>query len=238
MAKIGQKPSLDTVDAFRGVLDFYQWCDLNIVRSWPQWRPKERSPEVVAAQIPFAYLNQLAGTLSTSVSDSYRELASSTGLTWKDYLNRLYINPTIGDTMTPSDADYVLTSEAEMKLVILDPEVQKAIHNNIAVSVGWTDIDLTPDVSPYATVAIMRGKLQCNSANLVNDYGMTMRGKGQTQAVDLVHWWAGVVSAFCLVNDVIVPLDINRKLQYKIDIPVGGGSIYATIWVVGYGWEV
>lgn len=238
MAKIGALPGKDVIDAFRGKLDFYTWCELKIVRKWPRAPGRKRAPAVVAAQAPFAYINKLAGSLPASVVESYQELAQASSLSWKDFLNRLYINATIEDHPIPTDEDYVLSSEKPMRIYILDPEVQKAVHNNIAVSVPWTDIDLTAEVPLAATHAIIRAKLQCNSGAAVNDYGITLREKGATQGVDCVHWWAGVTTAFCCINDSIVPLDANNKIQYKVDIPGGGGSVFVNIWIVGYWYEV
>jgi hypothetical protein len=97
LAKIAQMPAQDVIDGYRGVLDFYTWCDLNIVRKWPKTPGRNRSAAVVAAQVPFTYINKLASTLSPSVIDAYKEMALGTGLTWKDYLCRLYINATIND---------------------------------------------------------------------------------------------------------------------------------------------
>lgn len=238
MALLKQLPAKDVVDALRGKLDFYTWCNLNIVRKWPRRPSLPHSPRKVAAQVPFAYINKLASTLPAEVVESYQVLAPDSGMVWKDYLTRLYINASIDDTIAPRDEDYVLTSEKLMRIVVLDPEVQKASHSGISASVDWTDIELFDDTPAAATHAIMRAKLQCNSGDTVNDYGITMREKGGGQSQDCVHWWAGVATAFCVINDIVVPLDSNKRIQYKIDIPAGGGSVYATIWIVGYYYEL
>lgn len=94
MAKIAQMPSQAIIDSFRGYLDFYKWCDLNIVRKWPRAPGRSRAPAVVAAQVPFAYVNQQASELPGYVIDTWKAMAQSGGLTWKDWMNRAYISGT------------------------------------------------------------------------------------------------------------------------------------------------
>lgn len=238
MAKISQLPSKNIVDAFRGKLDFYTWCNLTIVRKWPHAPGRNRVAAVVATQAPFAYINKLAATLPANVVDTYKELSSNSGMLWKDYLTRLYINGSIDDTMSPRDEDYIFTGEQNMRIVILDPEVSKASHSGISDSVPWTDIDVSDQVPAAATHAIIRAKLQCNSGDIVGDYGITLREKGGGQSQDCVHWWAGMITAFCSINDTVVPLDANKELQYRVNIPDGGGSVYVTVWIVGYYYEL
>lgn len=234
MAKLGALPSKATIDGFRGVLDFYTWCELNIVRKWPKWTKEARTQAVIDAQVPFTYINKLASTLTEPVVEPYVTEASGTGLTWKDFVNRDYINGRTNFSSYQTEGPPADEYGEDMILVILDSEVQKVFHNNIAASVGWTDIDVAPQVTADTTHAIMRIKLQCNSGAAVNDYGMTMRQKGGAQGIDCVHWWAGVTTAFTQINDIIVPLDEAKKLQYKIDIPAGGGNVFAWIWIIGH----
>jgi len=94
---------MDIVDSLRGVLDFYTWCDLNIVRSWPRAPGRTRAPAVVATQVPFAYINTVASTLPADVIDAYKELADGTGLSWKDFVCRLYINASLKDHLYPPE---------------------------------------------------------------------------------------------------------------------------------------
>jgi len=92
MAIIKSMPSKDVVDGFRGVLDYYTWCDLVIVRSWPTRQKPHTSPREAAARERFIYINKLAPTLPPNVKATLEELAASGGLTWKDWLNRLYLS--------------------------------------------------------------------------------------------------------------------------------------------------
>jgi len=103
MAKVGAMPGKDIVDALRGKLDFYTWCNLNIVRSWPRAPGRNRAPAVVATQGPFSYINKMASTLPADVIAPYKTLADGSGLAWKDFLVRYYINGSINEFMYPPE---------------------------------------------------------------------------------------------------------------------------------------
>lgn len=92
MAKIAQMPAADIVNSMHGVLDYYTWCNLNIVRKWPRAPERARNPYVMYQADQFTYIGQLAGTLPENVVDTYKWLADKTGLSWKDWLTRNYIN--------------------------------------------------------------------------------------------------------------------------------------------------
>jgi len=95
MAKIAAMPSMAVIDGFRGYLDFYQWCDLVIVRKWPRTNRDSLTPATIAAQKPFAYLNQQLPSLPAEVRESWEWLADQSNLTWRDWANRAYIGGTL-----------------------------------------------------------------------------------------------------------------------------------------------
>lgn len=91
MAVIASLPSRAVIDGLRGVLDFYEWCGLHIVRSWPQQHIKKRAPGVVTAQQTFAYAHLLSSTLPANVVETWQDLASKSNLTWRDWMARAYV---------------------------------------------------------------------------------------------------------------------------------------------------
>ncbi len=93
MAKIAAMPSMDIVNSLRGVLDFYVWCNLVIVRKWPKAPDRSRNDLVMSTAEKFKYVNQAASTLTADIIQPYKDIASQTGLSWKDWMTRLYINP-------------------------------------------------------------------------------------------------------------------------------------------------
>lgn len=95
MAKVATAPSRAVIDGLRGVLDFYDWCGLHIIRAWPRQHIKTRAPGVVAAQQVFAYAHLMSTTLPANVVQSWQFLASKSNLTWRDWLARAYIGGTL-----------------------------------------------------------------------------------------------------------------------------------------------
>jgi len=102
VAKLDVMPAQDLIDGFRGVLDFYRWCDLVIVRHWPRYTRRPPSPQMKAAQDRFAYVNYVASTLPAAVVDTWKWMASAGGLTWKDWLNRCYLSGTFSGKDKPT----------------------------------------------------------------------------------------------------------------------------------------
>lgn len=92
MAKIAVMPNAAIIDGFAGHLDFYTWCNLTIVRSWPRRPTGPRSLACALAGQQFAYINKQVATLDPTIYAQYQALSQGNALTAKDWLNRLYIN--------------------------------------------------------------------------------------------------------------------------------------------------
>jgi hypothetical protein len=95
MAKLASMPSMAVIDGLRGRLDFYQWCNLVICRSWPQQHIVTRAPGVQEAQRSFTYVNQASTELPANVVESWQWLANQSNMTWRDWLNRAYLGGTL-----------------------------------------------------------------------------------------------------------------------------------------------
>lgn len=91
MAKITHPPALEVVDFFRGTLDFYKWCDLNIVRSWPRWPKRKPYPRELVAQQRFAYITRAWTALDPYLKERYDRTARGTDYTARDLFTRLYL---------------------------------------------------------------------------------------------------------------------------------------------------
>jgi hypothetical protein len=92
MAKIIAMPSKDVIDGFRGVVDFYRWCDLVIARKWPHAPDRARSEPVQISGAYFAYINQHATTIDEYTINALNDMASQSKMTWKDWLVSLYLS--------------------------------------------------------------------------------------------------------------------------------------------------
>lgn len=91
MAILERLPSLEIIDGFKGVLDFYLWLGIAVVRTWPKKIGPKRSPEVEATWPSFTYLAHSWQLLDPSVIAAYERMAVGTGLTAKDFYFRLYL---------------------------------------------------------------------------------------------------------------------------------------------------
>jgi hypothetical protein len=92
MAIISEMPSEAIIGRLRGTLDFYQWCNLCIVRTWPRSPSRTRSIPCALAGQQFAYINKQASSLPPDLIQAYKSLATGTHMTWKDWATRLYTN--------------------------------------------------------------------------------------------------------------------------------------------------
>lgn len=106
MAKVAQMPAMDVVKSLRGVLDFYRWCEMTIVRSWPRKPSHPRSLYSVAASEKFTYINAQASVVDPEIKPFYTLLADASKFTWKDWQNSLWYRGVDRLHLDPLDDDY------------------------------------------------------------------------------------------------------------------------------------
>ena len=70
MAIIKVMPGEAIISGFRGVLDYYYYCGLAVVRKWPASPGHKRSPEVEAGWSAFTAASRLWTQLSPEVQRS------------------------------------------------------------------------------------------------------------------------------------------------------------------------
>lgn len=92
MAVIKEMPGLKIISGFRGVLDFYYWRGIPVVRKWPRKPITSRNPNVRAQWPIFTASTRLWNQLSPSVRQAYTDMASSTRFTGRDIFTRAYIS--------------------------------------------------------------------------------------------------------------------------------------------------
>jgi len=91
MAKIRRLPSQGIIDGFRGMLDFYIYMGIPVVRKWPASPGKNRSDPVRAQWPAFTYAASEWLNLSPDVQNAYRTLAGTSGLSGRDMFTRSYL---------------------------------------------------------------------------------------------------------------------------------------------------
>ena len=99
MVRLKQLPSAAMIDKLKGQLDFYLYhmapfdeAGIPVCRTWPRYTPENYPESSRVMQQPFAYVNKMAPFISPIVHDAYAAMAGGTGLSWKDYMVRLYLN--------------------------------------------------------------------------------------------------------------------------------------------------
>lgn len=91
MAKLTKLPNQGIIRGFRGILDFYVYLGIPVVRTWPRKPHQPRTAEVKAQWPTFATAAREWQNLSSIVQDAYRKLATNSGLTGRDMQVRAYI---------------------------------------------------------------------------------------------------------------------------------------------------
>lgn len=101
MAKLTALPSLDIISGFKGVIDFYVFYPsahpearskgVPCARRWPRSPGHRRAAAVEAQWQAFSYSASLWLTLQEEIQDTYRKMASGTGLSGRDMFTRSYL---------------------------------------------------------------------------------------------------------------------------------------------------
>jgi len=131
MAKIGAIPARDIVDSFRGKLDFYTWCNLNIVRSWPRSPGRARNPLVMATGERFSYINKAVKDLPPNIVDAYKEPSLFGALSWKDFATRFYVNGAINFSQAHAEPGDIQEDPVPNYLTLIDERILDANATDI-----------------------------------------------------------------------------------------------------------
>lgn len=84
MVRLKELPNRQTIDGFKGVIDFYLWKGIPCARKWPTHKPRAPYPLEHRNQQAFAYINRLWASLSPALKEAYNQMASGTPYTGKD----------------------------------------------------------------------------------------------------------------------------------------------------------
>jgi len=90
VAVIERLPAQSVIDGFRGVLDFYVYKGLNVVRSWPRGKGLGLAPGTIATQPLFTRSARLKKHYSQICSVAARRYGMAGTSTWQDVLTSAY----------------------------------------------------------------------------------------------------------------------------------------------------
>lgn len=85
MPRLDGPPNADVVASLKGVLDYYYWRGIPVVRRWPTWTLKRRAPAVVAAEARFTEIRDLTIRSTQQQRDLYRTWSQPYSWTWSDF---------------------------------------------------------------------------------------------------------------------------------------------------------
>lgn len=86
-------PSLAIIGGFKGSIDFYYWCGIVCVRSWPKSPGKIRSAAVEAQWTAFTWASQNWKNISAEVQAAYIRMAAGTNMSGRDMFVKSYLSP-------------------------------------------------------------------------------------------------------------------------------------------------
>lgn len=92
MATLSQPWDKDRILGLKGILDFYNWKGLNVVRSWPQTAPSSLTPATKAQWSWFRHITKQWPMIDASLAAAYTEMAVGTQRAPRDYQFETYRN--------------------------------------------------------------------------------------------------------------------------------------------------
>lgn len=96
MAVLDTLPAQSIIDGLKGVLDFYSYKGIPVVRTWPRSPGHDRAPAVEAQWAAFSFAASEWNNLSPEVQQAYNTLASGTAYTARDWQMRAYLTGVFG----------------------------------------------------------------------------------------------------------------------------------------------
>lgn len=84
MARVEGEFQSDVIRAFKGVLDFYYWRGIPVVRSWPRKPVLPRNPAVQSAGQDWRDNSKALSSLPLSLQTATADEVKDTSYTWKD----------------------------------------------------------------------------------------------------------------------------------------------------------
>lgn len=84
MARLARKPDAPTIAACRGVLDFYGWKGLHVVRRWPRYHARRASEAERKSQEELAASTAIGKWQDTALVALWALHAHKDGSSWLD----------------------------------------------------------------------------------------------------------------------------------------------------------
>lgn len=95
MAILDKPWDKDRVYGLKGILDFYTWKGIPVVRKWPNTNYSSLTPATKAQWPIFGYISQAWNKIDVSVADAYTEMSLHTQRLPRDYQLEVFYNKTV-----------------------------------------------------------------------------------------------------------------------------------------------
>jgi len=89
LAVLDKLPAQSIIDGYKGILDFYVWMGIPVVRSWPRWTGRPRSPAVQRSAAVFGRVARAMSSVDADVQEAARRMADGSPWTWRDCMTAL-----------------------------------------------------------------------------------------------------------------------------------------------------
>lgn len=227
MAKLKVLPAQAVIDGFKGKLDYYIHDGIPCVRRWPRSPGKRRAPAVEAQWAVWKYASQEWSNLSDVVQAAYREQAAGTPLSGRDLFTRSYLSGLFS---------YPTGGEEGMKTIWLPTSVAEKTADFHNTSVPWTELDLSAYIPSEAKFVIgeLIGVMGTSGGGTRLSY--QVREPGHDGPVyPTISWWSGVAMDQDFPLAFTVPVDSDRKIEWRLDNPE---NMNFNLWLYIFGYII
>lgn len=131
MARVTGDFQSEVIRAYKGVLDFYYWRGIGVVRSWPRKPVLPRNPAVQAAGQDFRDNSRALSTLPIPLQISTAEEVRDTAYTWKDAWTTTIYGHGLTWTLRQAAGNAIPQNELALKVSIFRPGNDATIVENI-----------------------------------------------------------------------------------------------------------
>jgi len=123
MPRLKNLPSLDIINGFRGIVDFYLWKGLPVARLWPRNPKSHHSPATIAAAAVFGVILKNYHLLGGTLLDAFEADAADQTRTGRD----IYVSAMLGNLHEVIMSDFeTMLGECVTALQLID-DMQAAL---------------------------------------------------------------------------------------------------------------
>lgn len=167
MARVTGDFQSDVIRAYKGVLDFYYWRGIGVVRSWPRKPVLPRNPAVQAAGIDWRDNSRALSSLPLALQIATAEEVRDTAYTWKDAWTTTAYGKGLTWTQANANRPFAQENEKAMQVNLVQSPTDASSTfnvNNANYMTAWSKVFLVPFSSVPFTHYRLAASAQSNAA--------------------------------------------------------------------------